>query len=125
MATMLQPNDITQGTYLRQLTNRFGGAVGLIAVVDQVGNSWTGQWCFRLRYLNRPVGMQTKAASPSYVQLREEDLTHFELVGTWIPADALLVSAQSSVKPRIQRGLSGWRRRRKIHLHQLRLFDEY
>lgn len=121
---MLQRTDITQGTYLRQLTNHFGGPAGLIAVVDQVGNSWTGHWCFRLRYLNRPVGMQTKAASPSYVQLREEDLAYFELVGTWIPADALMVSAQSPVKPQARRRSSAWRRG-KVHLHQLRLFDEF
>lgn len=124
MATMLQRNDITQGTYLRQLTNQFGGPAGLIAVVDQVGSSWTGHWCFRLRYLTRPVGMQTKAASPSYVQLREEDLAHFELVGTWISADALLAPTPSPMKPQGRRRLSGWRRG-KIHLHQLRLFDEF
>lgn len=121
---MLQRNDIVQGTYLRQLTDRFGGSAGLIAVVDQVGNSWTGQWCFRLRYLNRPVGIQTRAASPSYVQLREEDLTCFELVGTWIPADALMAPVQTPVRPQRRPRLSAWRRGR-VHLHQLRLFDEF
>lgn len=121
---MLQRKDIAQGTYLRQLTTHFGGPAGLIAVVDQVGNSWTGHWCFRLRYLNRPVGIQTRAASPSYVQLREEDLVHFELVGTWIPADALMMPPQASTKPQGRRRVSAWRRG-KIHLHQLRLFDEY
>ena len=121
---MLQRSDITQGTYLRQLTNHLSGQAGLIAVVDQIGNSWTGHWCFRLRYLNRPVGMQTKAASPSYVQLREEDLANFELVGTWIPADALIAPSPLPLKPQGRRRLSSWRRG-KIHLHQLRLFDEF
>lgn len=121
---MLQQADITPGTYLRQLTNHFGGSTGLIAVVDQVGHSWTGQWCFRLRYLNRPVGMQLKAASPSYVQLREEDLAYFELVGTWIPADALIAPTPAPMKPHGRRRLSAWRRG-KVHLHQLRLFDEF
>ncbi len=124
MDTMLSQKEIVQGTYLRQITDRFERPAGLIAVVDQVGTSWTGHWCFRLRYLNRPVGIQTRAASPSYMQLREEDLVHFELVGTWIPADVLMVPSPSTGRPQGRRRLSAWRRG-KIHLHQLRLFDEF
>lgn len=123
---MVKKEDIVKGTYLRQTTDQFGSPPGLIAVVDDVGTGWVGQWYFQVRYLNHPVGAQTRAASSWSVQLREDDLAHFELVGTWIPADVLLAPVQPSVKPLNTRRSSAWGRgRRRRDLQQLCLFDNW
>ena len=120
----MECRDLVEGTYLRQTTNQFGSPAGSIAVVHDVGTSWTGEWYFQLRYLNQPVGTQTKGISPWSVNLREKDLVHFELVGTWIPADTLQISSPPPLKPQHKRRASTCRRR-KIHLYQLCLFDDF
>lgn len=114
--------DIAEGTYLRLITDWSGSPAGLIAVVHRVGVTWTGGWSCQLRYLDRPVGVRTKAVSSESVSLRETDLVHFELVGTWIPVDVLQASTQHLGKPRSRRRSPAWRRRRSS-LHQLCLFD--
>lgn len=114
--------DIVIGTYLRQTDEWSGNAAGLIAVVYQVGTSWTGEWYCQLRYLDRPVGIRTKAASQCSVSLREEDLANFEVIGPWIPADVLQTPRQPSGAQKNKRRSFAWRRR--THLHQLRLFDD-
>lgn len=116
--------EIAEGTYLRQVTDWSGSPAGLIAVVHRVEVNWEGGWSCQLRYLDRPVGTRTKAVSSGIVLLRETDLVHFELVGTWIPADVLQASRQPLGKPRSKRRFSAWRRRRS-HLHQLQLFDDF
>jgi hypothetical protein len=125
MVTFVKRHDIADGTYLRQTSNQFGSPEGLIAVVCHVGTSWTGEWHFQLRSLNRPVGAQTKAVSHWSVHLREEDLVHFELVGTWLPAEVLQKSSSPSGKKHTnKRGLRAWKRG-KVHLHQLRMFEDF
>ncbi len=122
---MIKQEHIAEGTYLRQTTNQFGGAAGLIAVVCHVGTSWTGQWYFQLRYLDRPVGAQTKAASHWSVNLREKDLVYFELMGTWLPAEVLQKSNPPSGKKHTnRRRFRAWKRG-KVHLHQLCLFEDF
>lgn len=116
--------DVVEGTYLRLITDWCGSPTGLLAVVHHVGVSWTGQWSCQVRYLDRPVGTRTKAVSSGSLLLREADLLHFEVVGTWIPADLLQVPSQPSVKPVNLRRRSSWRRRKR-HLHQLCLFDDF
>lgn len=125
MVTLVKLEEIADGTYLRQTSNQFGSPAGLIAVVCHVGTSWTGEWYFQLRYLNRPVGAQTKAVSHWSVNLREKDLVHFELVGTWLPAEVLQKSSLPSGKKRMdKRRFRAWKRG-KVHLHQLRLFEDF
>ncbi len=116
--------DIAEGTYLRLITDWFGSPAGLIAVVHEVGANWTGGWSCQLRYLDRPVGMRTKGVSSGSIVLREADLVHFELVGTWIPADVLQLPSRPSEKPRNKRRRSHWKRRNS-HPHQLCLFDDF
>lgn len=116
--------EIAEGTYLRQITDWSGSPAGLIAVVHRVEVNWGGGWSCLLRYLDRPVGTRTKAVSSGIVLLRETELVHFELVGTWIPADVLQASRQPLGIPRSKRRFSAWRRRRS-HLHQLQLFDDF
>ena len=125
MVTLVKRDDIAAGTYLRQTSNQFGSPVGLIAVVCHVETSWTGDWYFQLRYLNRPVGTQTKVVSHSSVNLREKDLVHFELVGTWLPAEVLQKSGLPSGKKRMNKRRFRALKRGKVHLHQLCLFEDF
>ena len=82
---MVTREDIALGVYLRQTT---GERLGVIAVVHQVGTSWSGEWFFQLRYLSRPVGVSKRASSEWSSNLRQKDLAHFELIGEWITAQA-------------------------------------
>ncbi len=116
--------DIAEGTYLRLITDWSGSPAGLLAVVHHVGTNWTGEWSCHVRYLDRLVGKRIKGVSPESVSLRETDLVHFELVGTWIPSEIFQISNHPSAKPVNIRSRSAWRRRRR-HLRQLCLFDEF
>ncbi len=45
MVTLLKREDIAEGIYLKlkQITERYGTPVGLLAVVHKVGTDWTGE----------------------------------------------------------------------------------
>jgi len=120
---MLSRNDIVEGIYLKQIAERYGDPPGLIAVVHQVGTQWTGEWFFQLRYLNRPAGRKKQTRSPWSLNFRENDIAHFELIGTWIPEE-LLQAPLPSVKPKKEPKLSA-RMRRTGHPNQLRLFEDF
>jgi hypothetical protein len=114
-------DDIVPGVYLRQTT---GDRVGVIAVVHQVGISRSGVWFFQLRYLSRPVGMRRRAVSEWSSNLREKDLAHFELIGTWISAQALLAAGPLSRKPKKAPRVPAWMKGIG-RLNQLRLFEDF
>lgn len=114
-------DDIVLGIYLRQTA---GDRMGVIAVVHRIGTSWSGEWFFQLRYLGRPVGTRRGAVSEWSSNLREKDLAHFELIGTWLSAQALLTAGPPSIKPkkelRVPAWMSGIGRP-----NQLRLFEDF
>lgn len=118
---MVDRDDIELGVYLRQIT---GGRLGVIAVVHQVGTSWSGEWFFQVRYLSRPAGVNKRTSSVWSANLRERDLIHFELIGAWITAQALLASGPPSMKskkpPRVPAWMRGIGRP-----NQLRLFEDF
>ncbi len=127
---MLLKEDIVEGVYLTQIRERYGIPAGLIGVVHQVGTDWTGEWMFQLRFLDRPG--RTRSVQWS-LNLREKDLVDFELIGTWLTAQALLASlpsGKSKKAPKIPARLSAsfpvrhpvWRR--KWHPNQLQLFED-
>jgi hypothetical protein len=118
--------DIVEGVYLKQTTERHGIPAGLIGVVHKVGTDWIGEWMFQLHYLNPPGGMRKTPVPPWSLNLRETDLVGFELIGTWTAAQALLASAHSTKpkkEPKLPRlsAVMG----KKVHLNQLRLFEDF
>ncbi len=119
---MVNRDDIALGVYLRQTT---GERLGVIAVVHQVGTSWSGEWFFQLRYLSRSVGVSKRGSSEWSSNLREKDLAHFELIGAWITAQALLTGGPpSSLKPKKPPRVPAWMRGIG-RPNQLRLFEDF
>ncbi|MDH4154732.1 MAG: hypothetical protein OEV01_13175 [Nitrospira sp.] len=118
---MVSRGDIGLGVYVRQTT---GERLGVIAVVHHVGTSWSGEWFFQLRYLSRPTGVGKRASSEWSSNLREKDLAHFELIGTWLTAQALLESGPPSLKPKKPRRIPAWMRGIG-QPNQLRLFEDF
>lgn len=117
---MVDREEITHGAYLRQTA---GDRPGLIAVIHRVGTSLSGEWFFQLRYLSRPAGTRKRPGSEWSLNLREKDLAHFELIGPWISAQALLEASPSSYKRKKEPTLLTWRRGTP-HPDQLRMFDD-
>jgi hypothetical protein len=122
-------DEIVEGIYLKQVTERYGIPAGLIGVVHQVTDR-TGEWVFLLRYLDHPGATRKKPHSLGSLNLREKDLADFELIGDWITAQALLESAPRSRKLTVPARLPARRSARhqawrKWNMNQLRLFEEY
>jgi hypothetical protein len=127
---MLRRNEVVEGIYLKQVTERYGTPAGLIASVHKVGTDWTGEWSFQLRYLNQPEGPRTRSVSQWSVNLREKDLIDFELIGTWLSTQALLASPPPDKKKKGRKlsasplsRHSAWKR--KWYPNQLRLFEDF
>lgn len=118
---MVARDDIALGVYLRQTA---GDRMGIIAIVHRVGTSWSGEWFFQLRYLGRPAGTRRTAVSDWSANLRERDLAHFELIGTWLSAQALLVKGPAPFKPRKPQRVPTWMSGTG-RLNQLRLFEDF
>lgn len=121
MVTMVTREDIALGVYLRQTT---GDCMGIIAVVHRVGISLSGEWFFQLRYLRQPSGARRRAVSEWSVNLHEKDLVYFELIGTWLSAQALLTAGLTSLKPQKEPKVPVWMRGTG-RLNQLRLFEDF
>ncbi|WHZ28092.1 MAG: hypothetical protein OJF51_002890 [Nitrospira sp.] len=127
---MLQRNEVVEGIYLKQITERYGTPAGLIAVVHKVGTDWTGEWSFQLRYLSQPAGTRTKPVSQWSQNIREKDLGDFELIGTWLSVQALLVSPPPDKKKKGSKLPANLPSRhpawmRKWPPNQLRLFEDF
>jgi len=120
MVTVIAREDIALGVYLRQTT---GDHRGVIAVVHRVGISLSGEWFFQLRYLGQPVGARRRAITEWSLNLREKDLVSFELIGTWLSAQALLAAGPSSHKPKKQLKVPVWMSA-VGRPNQLRLFED-
>jgi hypothetical protein len=121
LVTVITREDIALGVYLRQTT---GDRMGIIAVVHRVGISLSGEWFFQLRYLGQPVRARRRAISEWSLNLREKDLTYFDLIGTWLSAQALLAAGPPSIKPKKEPRAPTWMSgagRPK----QLRLFEDF
>lgn len=118
---MVTREDIALGVYLRQTT---GDRIGMIAVVHRVGISLSGEWFFQLRYLGRPPGARRSAISEWSLNLREKDLAYFDLIGTWLSAQALLAAGPSSNKPKKEPRAPAWMRAAG-RPNQLRLFENF
>jgi hypothetical protein len=118
---VLTRQDIALGVYLRQTT---GDRIGMIAVVHRVGTSLSGEWFFQLRYLGRPVGARRRAGSEWSLSLREKDLDHFDLIGTWLSAQSLLAVGPSSHKTKKQPRIHAWTGAAGSP-NQLRLFEDF
>ncbi|MDH4085154.1 MAG: hypothetical protein OEV99_17115 [Nitrospira sp.] len=118
---MVTREDILLGVYLRET---IGDRMGIIAVVHRVGMSLSGEWFFQLRYLGRPTGMRGRAVSEWSLNLREKDLAHFDLIGTWLSAQALLAVGPSSRKPKKVLRVQAWMRAIE-RPKQLRLFEDF
>jgi hypothetical protein len=113
--------NIVLGVYLKQST---GDRTGVIAVVHRVGISLSGEWFFQLRYLGRPAGTRGRAGLEWSANLREKDLTHFDLIGTWLSAQALLAASPPARKPKKETRVQSWMRARECP-KQLRLFEDF
>jgi hypothetical protein len=118
---MVARDDIARGVYLRQTT---GDRMGVIAIVHRIGTSWSGEWFFQLRYLGRPAGTRRGAVSEWSSNLREKDLAHFELIGTWLSAQALLTAGPPLIKPKKEPRVPAWMRGIG-RPNQLRLFEDF
>lgn len=117
---MVSREEIVPGVYLKQTT---GDQMGLIAVVHRIGTSLSGEWFFQLRYLGRLAGTRRRAVSEWSMNLREKDLSRFDLIGTWLSAQALLAPGPSSRKPKKESRALAWMKEAK-HPSQLRLFED-
>lgn len=117
---MVARDDIVPGVYLKHTT---GDRIGLIAVVHRIGTSLSGEWFFQLRYLGRLAGARRRAVSEWSVNLREKDLSRFDLIGTWLSAQALLTAGPSSRKPKKESRALAWMREAG-RPSQLRLFED-
>lgn len=113
--------EIALGVYLLQTA---GDRRGLIAVVHRVGTSLSGEWFFQVRYFGRPAGTRKRLGSEWSVNLRETDLIHFDLIGPWISAQALLIASPPSSRRKKEPPLLTWRRGTP-HPDQLRMFDDH
>ena len=129
MGYMVQRNEVVEGIYLKRITERYGTPAGLIAVVHKIGTDWTRERSFQLRYLNQPAGTRTRPVSQWNLNLREKDLGDFELIGTWLTAQALLPSPlpdKTKKAPKLPVRLPSrhpaWMR--KWNPNQLRLFED-
>lgn len=123
VTVMLTRSDILKETYLRLTTTRRGYSAGLIGTVHTVGTDWAGNWYFQLRWLNQPVGTRNKAVSPWSLNLREDDLEHFERIDTWDQVQELLKELRPPSKPRKKAlRLSGYSRVKRLP-SQLGLFE--
>lgn len=118
---MVEREAIALGVYLRQTG---GDRPGLIAVVHRVGTSLSGDWFFQLRYLGRSAGTRQRRVSEWSLNLREKDLVHFELIGPWISAQAILASSPGSRKSKKEPMILTWKRGIP-HPKQLLMFDGY
>jgi len=118
---MVTRENIALGVYLKQTT---GDRTGVIAVVHRVGISLSGEWFFQLRYLGRPAGARGRAGLEWSLNLREKDLTNFDLIGTWLSAQALLAVGPSSRKPKKVLRVQAWMRAIE-RPKQLRLFEDF
>lgn len=117
---MITREDIAIGVYLRQTS---GDRIGIIAVVHRVGISLSGEWFFQLRYFGQPVGTRRRAISEWSSNLREKDLASFDLIGTWLSAQALLAAGPSSHRPKKQLKVPVWMSVAG-RPNQLRLFED-
>lgn len=118
---MVTREDIALGVYLRQTTV---DRMGMIAVVHRVGISLSGEWFFQVRYLGRLVGSKRRGISEWSLNLREKDLAYFDLIGTWLSAQALLAAGPSSHKPKKQLKAPVWMSAAE-RPNQLRLFEDF
>ena len=118
---MVDREAMTPGVYVRQTA---GEGMGLIAVVHRVGTSLSGEWFFQVRYLNRPMGPKKRSMREWSPNLREHNLVHFELIGTWIAAQTLLAASLPSRKSKKEPIVFTWKRGMP-HPKQLRMFDDY
>ena len=118
---MVTREDIALGVYLKQST---GDRMGIIAVVHRVGISLSGEWFFQLRYLSRPAGTRGRAGLEWSLNLREKDLTNFDLIGTWLSAQALLAASPSARKSKKAPRVQSWMRARE-RPKQLQLFEDF
>lgn len=117
---MVSREEISPGVYLKQTT---GERMGFIAVVHRIGISFSGEWFFQLRYLGRVAGTKRRAVSEWSMNLREKDLARFDLIGTWLSAQALLAAGPSSRKPKKESRALAWMREAE-RPSQLRLFED-
>jgi len=118
---MVTREDIVLGVYLRET---IGDRMGIIAVVHRVGISLSGDWFFQLRYLGRSAGTRGRAVSEWSLNLREKDLAHFDLIGTWLSAQVLLATGPSARKPKKEPRGQAWMRTIE-HPKQQRLFEDF
>lgn len=117
---MVGREEIALGVYLKQTA---GDRMGMIAIVHRIGTSLSGEWFFQLRYLGRPAGTKRRAVFEWSVNLREKDLAHFELIGPWLSAQALLAAGASPHKPKKEQKTPTWMSG-AVRPHQLRLFED-
>lgn len=118
---MVTREDIVLGVYLRET---IGARIGIIAVVHRVGISLSGEWFFQLRYLGGPAGTRGRAVSEWSLNLREKDLAHFDLIGTWLSAQVLLAAGPSARKRKKEPRGQAWVRAME-RPKQLRLFEDF
>jgi hypothetical protein len=118
---MVAREDILLGVYLEET---IGDRTGVIAVVHRVGISLSGEWFFQLRYFGRSAGARRRAVSEWSLSLLEKDLARFDLIGTWLSAQALLTAGPPSRKSKKEPRVQAWMRAIE-RPKQLRLFEDF
>ena len=121
---MLTRDDIAPGRYLRTVSDRLGVPTETLARVETVGNVWTGEYVFTVRWLNVNTGTQVRPISDRSLNLWEEDLAHFEAVTREVVATGKAVPLKLD-HPKLRLSVGGHRRssmRKMTNLAQLTLF---
>jgi hypothetical protein len=78
---MLNRDDITPGLYVQTVSDRLGVPAQTFARVETLGTVWTGEFVFTVRWLNIKPGSKQRPRSDWSLNLWEQDLAHFEVLG--------------------------------------------
>jgi hypothetical protein len=119
---MMMREDVRIGAFVRLLSDLIGVPQGTIAKVDSVGTGPTGQWCFTVRYLTRPIGTSRRPISDRSLNLWESDLARFELVTEDQVASLLTKERTSHSQSKLKLPAGRWIRSKRVHPNQLSLF---
>lgn len=77
---MVRRETIAPSIYLRTLNDHLGVPIGTLARVETVGNCWTGEFMFTVRWLGLGAGVRHRPLSDRTLNLWESDLLSFEIV---------------------------------------------
>ena len=115
---MVRRETIAPSIYLRTLNDHLGVPIGTLARVETVGNCWTGEFMFTVRWLGLGAGVRHRPLSNRTLNLWESDLISFEIVMKEEAAALLASSLSHEGHPhlRLSNGYCWLGKGRKDHL---------